>query len=1200
MAPKDSPRDNRQSRRDPAYERPFEVSPQAIGNLGSDEFVAFVANLISAEVTWYGGASTDILANLAPGPDQGRDILTHRLTPLKADDSLVPLGRAIWQCKALLATPGIDDFVDEMSKPEPMACLSAGGTFIFVAQNPKNNEDVVEAALKSLALSNSFHADQVRLYAQTKLAGFARRHPSLSLLSFFQSRPVGIEPFELWEKDHASSPFEPSAHKERLAQLCAVMKADRFHAAVTGATGVGKSRLVLEAIRERGFASYVAYARGPGPRVDELVEHIRFHARPCILVVDECDRAQAFALRARLASTSTGLITIEVERDGGASRPPDGDALIHLTPLPVKVISKVLEGNAGLGPDARNWIARQTGGFIKLAKLVGDELARDPSAVGSLASLSIATEVDNALSRMLGNSQQQVDLMKLFSCFSSIEHTTSAVASPESVMLAEKLGIHPFELHSLVSQVKREQILMDSGGFIYVTPDLMAQWLQESFLKAYGSLFAQWLPTFPQQLQAAHSRQLERLRSSNAGREWASRLVRTAGPFGDLLARRQPWADSILLALGAAAKDAVIDCVGAWARKEADAAHQVVERDGLRFILFRLMRTPRGFDELFGLLVDAFAIAGTENGPIRELLQGMLVATPGLSSTLAPYEKVVAAVREQLRNRGDEVRAALVDALGEGLLSPTGDGYSEYDRDPDDTGRGATSIETIREAVKLISEAMEDESPNVRNAAARFFVNGPRNFVNSPMADEFFQVVSRAVEISGDVGALASELDLILAHDEPSPELAGRVRALRTSLAASIESRMRLVLQGWSVELPVDDQTVRPTAADVAQELVDLEEHRLSALMSLVFSDAAQNSGELMFALGKHPGGARVWRPILSAACKASNAWPAAQFLATARDAGMALSPPAITLLYGDAFYVEVGTRAITMSASTDAEVETLADRLSSGTADPAWALNCTIARWNEHVTVNAVTALLHGLLSLPLGAPVAVSLAFRAVESKQGIATGLILTAIERAVARVAGHNLWTWNQLAVRMAADVPADVFDAVLTAVAERGPGCGDDEIEAVLARCCDKIPALAERLLTLWDQHPRFVSGQLGDIITKHISKDQLIVWASQDRERQRALGRMLIPSDIPLTVALIEHFGDTSPTASALESTASSGTWSGNISGFYESRGNEWTRYANCTSSPRFARFARRIGERLLRAAEQARVAEAAEDARDR
>src|SRR5690606_33893117 len=148
---------------------------------------------------------------------------------------------------------------------------------------------------------------------------------------------------------------------------------------------------------------------------------------------------------------------------------------------------------------------------------------------------------------------------------SSIEHS-STVSSSDAVVLAGKLDITAYQLDSLIARVKREQILMDGGGVIYVTPDLMAQWLQESFLKVHGDLFTQWLPTLSESLQRAHSRQLERLRGSAGGRDWAARLVEANGPFGDLLARRQPWADSVLLALSAAAKDAAVEYVASWAR----------------------------------------------------------------------------------------------------------------------------------------------------------------------------------------------------------------------------------------------------------------------------------------------------------------------------------------------------------------------------------------------------------------------------------------------------------------------------------------------------------------------------------------------------------------------------------------------------------------------------------------------------------
>ena len=61
---------------------------------------------------------------------------------------------------------------------------------------------------------------------------------------------------------------------------------------------------------------------------------------------------------------------------GTRREPPPGDLLIRLRPLPIDVISRVLEKNSGIDHEARGWIAAQTGGYIKLAVFIANEMSK--------------------------------------------------------------------------------------------------------------------------------------------------------------------------------------------------------------------------------------------------------------------------------------------------------------------------------------------------------------------------------------------------------------------------------------------------------------------------------------------------------------------------------------------------------------------------------------------------------------------------------------------------------------------------------------------------------------------------------------------------------------------------------------------------------------------------------------------------------
>src|SRR5690606_26440697 len=160
---------------------------------------------------------------------------------------------------------------------------------------------------------------------------------------------------------------------------------------------------------------------------------------------------------------------------------------------------------------------------------------------------------------------------------------------------------------------------------------------------------------------------------------------------------------------------------------------------------FRLMRSRVGFERLFSLALDAFERAGApDSGEISDLLRGMLIAT-SVTSTLAPYSVVLDRVEEELALRPASVRRRLLSMLGTGLVTPTGEAYSEYDHEPDDQGRERTPREQALRAVHLLRDALSDEENQVRLYAASFFIDYARQLVALGFHEEFLAAVDKAL-----------------------------------------------------------------------------------------------------------------------------------------------------------------------------------------------------------------------------------------------------------------------------------------------------------------------------------------------------------------------------------------------------------------------------------------------------------------------
>jgi hypothetical protein len=171
-------------------------------------------------------------------------------------------------------------------------------------------------------------------------------------------------------------------NQERLKQYQQeVRDADRaIHIRVNGEPGIGKTRFVLEMLREEDLAPNVIYYETPQVVYPVLINHVSSRDKDThvILVVDECDRLQMMDLWRRVEGSGdrVKLITIYSEADeedvGGETKQVEVEGLDDLQ------IANII-GIYGAFPidQINRWIP-YCSGFPRVAHVLGQNLVTNP------------------------------------------------------------------------------------------------------------------------------------------------------------------------------------------------------------------------------------------------------------------------------------------------------------------------------------------------------------------------------------------------------------------------------------------------------------------------------------------------------------------------------------------------------------------------------------------------------------------------------------------------------------------------------------------------------------------------------------------------------------------------------------------------------------------------------------------------------
>jgi hypothetical protein len=477
---------------------PFQgfVDGKDIENLSADSFRTVMNRILEVEAIARGVPLTRLdLSTRNNDPDAGVDGRVE--WPLGDASEILLAGENVLQYKAGKLTRAI--LKSELSQPGVKKCLDAGGNYIISVGHDYNPTDAKKwrAELAKLMRSRKKDPKKCRILFGSDIARIASCYPSVIVLPELKKDIPLLLTVNRWARGHDLKWTPDEARLEVIKRIRSFL-ADQKHGQVLrieGPAGVGKTRVVLEAVREHGIAEISIYAgNSDDNHVQELLTFLVGNERSyATIVADECSTDRQNVLHSFVESCGGRVKLICVGTPDLLSPPLASSAsLIRLEGLADEQIQEILNHIKQPVPkeiiDAAVRVAK---GFVKLAIFVAKQLVEQRDL--DLHELSRIGDVGTFLRRFVRAEVRGV--LEAFSLLARLGWRDELSIEAESVAAYLKIEMKQMKLQA--SYLRPQGVLMDQGRYCYVSPDLLAVFAAAQLWEREGPELIKILESLP-------------------------------------------------------------------------------------------------------------------------------------------------------------------------------------------------------------------------------------------------------------------------------------------------------------------------------------------------------------------------------------------------------------------------------------------------------------------------------------------------------------------------------------------------------------------------------------------------------------------------------------------------------------------------------------------------------------------------------
>lgn len=448
-----------------------------VQRLNDQELRSLINALLSAEAGRYHVPLQDLdLTTRQTDPDAGIDarvkwpINGHHI--LKRGENVVQYKSGKLSLKGLRT---------EFRKPGVQATLKAGGAYLILVGQDYVRKEIIrlrEKELHRLCATKKVPSARAAILFGSAIARWISRHPAVVARPELRQNIHEFITVARWRAGNAqmSNPFKPDPERSNtIKRIHDFLDSNdgEFTLRLEGPTGVGKTRLALEAVSDPRYESRTLYAHNAdNAEVQPFLSWVYANEeKSAIAVVDECDatRQDVLAPYANNSGSRLKLICVGVSEVLHQKAPADIAQNYQLRPLDDPYIEAIVSEAFPAAPKELIQISvKLSGGYVKLAMFISAIMDKHGPQVP--LALAGAPTIRKFLHRFV-----PADTLKGLQVLSLLARVGwEDNLKEEAKAIAKFVGLPFARLQTAVKVLRKQGIVVSRGRYLYVSPDLLA------------------------------------------------------------------------------------------------------------------------------------------------------------------------------------------------------------------------------------------------------------------------------------------------------------------------------------------------------------------------------------------------------------------------------------------------------------------------------------------------------------------------------------------------------------------------------------------------------------------------------------------------------------------------------------------------------------------------------------------------------
>jgi hypothetical protein len=650
--------------------------------------------------------------------------------------------------------------------------------------------------------------DRVQVLDANVLARWSTEFPSLAVSTMLHGPGTGMMDHATWSASnrHTSHWVSDQEREEGIKSIHEIVKTEIFsEVRIIGESGVGKTRLVMEALRVAELAPLVVYVPDQQVLSAESLAHVLSADRTAILVVDECPGRSHEKLAERIPTPATLRLVTIGEADAYSLRAP----VLEVTTMEQAKIEEFLELNYPiLSSEARRFVGEQGAGNVRFTIVLADRVQKGGAEAAELISRSDAEQLVQALLP----EGRPFYLATVLALFERIGWDKEL--APQLGPLRAFTGATEDDLRAVGRDLESRGLFARQGRYRAIAPHPVAVVLAASAWSSEGHRIRdELLPALDREMSLSLFARVAALGRYEPARQVLRQLMRPNDLFGSLASIEDHNLGRFLTQLAIVAPAETMEhlgaIIGSASLDELRAAEK--SRRDLVWTLEKLVWHQATFepaaDSLLRLaLAESETWANNATGTWVALFGTML---PGTAAT--PTERV--SYLSRIAASGDPAtRLLAIRASGRALTasheSITVSGELQAGALVEPRGSPSTFQEAAdyrRAVIEILTGLATDATAEVSAAASNALIESVHTLIDDPLVGDY--LIQALVQLPGDsLLRLRRDIEhLVSLHEraDQKPDLVDRLRQLSNALPQATEReqlQVLLNLQAWDLK----------------------------------------------------------------------------------------------------------------------------------------------------------------------------------------------------------------------------------------------------------------------------------------------------------------------------------------------------------------------------------------------------------------